>query len=50
MDENPKCIPSLPPHLEALLDEVDQEISANPPWLEKLDPFNWPHLVPTSYR
>ena len=40
--------PSLPPHLKALLDEVDREIAANPSnpqWLQKLDPFNWPHLV-----
>ena len=40
--------PSLPLHLKALLDEVDREIAvnpSNPQWLQKLDPFNWPHLV-----
>ena len=45
--------PSLPLHLRAILDEVDREIAANPsnpPWLQKLDPFNWPHLVLTPYR
>ena len=53
MDEKTKGIPSLPPHLKALLDEVDREIASNPgnpPWLQKLDPFNWPHLVLTPYR
>jgi hypothetical protein len=43
MDEDPKHLLSPPPHLEGLLGEVDLEIAANPsnpPWLEKLDPFN----------
>jgi hypothetical protein len=38
--------------LKALLDEIDQEIrdnSGNPKWLKDLDPFNWPHLVPSTY-
>ena len=45
--------PSLPPHLKALLDEVDREIAANPSnpqWLQNLDPFSWPHLVLTPHR
>ena len=42
----------LHPDLRALLDEIDQEISenpGNPKWLKDLDPFNWPHLVPSTY-
>jgi len=38
--------------LRALLDEIDQEIRdnpGNPKWLKDLDPFNWPHLVPSTY-
>tara|TARA_B110000238_G_C15872390_1_gene329882 strand:- start:228 stop:383 length:156 start_codon:yes stop_codon:yes gene_type:complete len=50
MDEDPKHLLSLLPHLKALLNEVDQEIAANPPWLKKLDPHNWPHLAITPYR
>ncbi len=48
-----KGMPSLPPHLKVLLDEVDREIAANPSnpqWLQKLEPFNWPHLVILPYR
>jgi hypothetical protein len=40
------------PDLRALLDEIDQEIRdnpGNPKWLKDLDPFNWPHLVPSTY-
>lgn len=40
------------PDLKSLLDEIDQEISdnpGNPKWLKDLDPFNWPHLVPSTY-
>jgi len=43
---------TLHPDLRALLDEIDQEIRdnpSNPKWLEDLDPFNWPHLVPSTY-
>ena len=42
----------LHPDLRALLDEIDQEIRdnpGNPKWLKDLDPFNWPHLVPSTY-
>ena len=42
----------LHPDLKSLLDEIDQEISehpGNPKWLKDLDPFNWPHLVPSTY-
>ena len=42
----------LHPDLRALLDEIDQEISdnpGNPKWLKDLDPFNWPHLAPSTY-
>ena len=42
----------LHPELRALLDEIDQEIRDNPDnpkWLKDLDPFNWPHLVPSTY-
>ena len=40
------------PDLRTLLDEIDQEIRDNPgdpKWLKDLDPFNWPHLVPSTY-
>ena len=43
---------TLHPDLKSLLDEIDQEISdnpGNPKWLKDLDPFNWPHLVPSTY-
>ena len=43
----------LHPDLRALLNEIDQEISdnpGNPKWLKDLDPFNWPHLVPSTYH
>lgn len=30
MGEKTKGMPSLPPHLKVLLDEVDREIAANP--------------------
>ena len=42
----------LHPDLKSLLDEIDQQISdnpGNPKWLKDLDPFNWPHLVPSTY-
>ena len=42
----------LHPDLRALLDEIDQERRdnpGNPKWLKDLDPFNWPHLVPSTY-
>ena len=48
MGNKTKGMPSLLPHLKVLLDEADREIVANPSnprWLQKLDPFNWPHLV-----
>ena len=53
MGKKTKGMPSLPPYLKVLLDEVDREIAANPSnpqWLQKLDPFNWPHLVILPYR
>jgi len=43
---------TLHPDLKSLLDEIDQEIRDNPDnqkWLKDLDPFNWPHLVPSTY-
>ena len=43
---------TLHPDLRTLLNEIDQEIRDNPDnpkWLKDLDPFNWPHLVPSTY-
>ena len=42
----------LHPDLKSLLNEIDKEISdnpGNPKWLKDLDPFNWPHLVTSTY-
>ena len=41
----------LHPDLRTLLDETDHEIRdnlGNPKWLKDVDPFNWPHLVPST--
>jgi hypothetical protein len=40
--------PKLPPHLKKLLNQVDKELLVDKqPYkeLEKLNPYNWPHLV-----